>query len=115
MDYTVLDCPDPAALADFYARLLGWNIVRADDHWQVVEGSSTERMAFQRAADFTPVDWPADGVGIHLDLTVDSFAPAQDWAIGLGASLVEDDAEHPGFRVYRDPAGHYFCLCLRGE
>ncbi len=33
--------------------------------------------------------------------------------ISLGAQRVTDIPEHQTFRVYRDPVGHFFCLCLR--
>ena len=100
MDYTVLDCPDPAALANFYVQVLEWKSVRDEDDWHVIEGPGGGRLAFQLAPDFVPVDWPTSGVGIHLDLFV-------------GAQRVTDIPEHQTFRVYRDPVGHFFCLCLR--
>lgn len=59
------------------------------------------------------MDWPTSGVGIHLDLFVDSLEPAEAWVISLGAQRVTDIPEHQTFRVYRDPVGHFFCLCLR--
>ena len=113
MDYTVLDCPDPTALARFYAQVLGWRIVRAEDDWHVIEGPPGQRLAFQLAPGFVPVDWPKVGVGIHLDLLVEAFDPAEEWVLSLGSQRVDGIAEHPTFRVYRDPVGHHFCLCLR--
>lgn len=113
MDYAVLDCPDPAALANFYVQVLEWKSVRDEDDWHVIEGPGGERLAFQLAPDFVPVDWPTSGVGIHLDLFVDSLDPAEAWVISLGAQRVTDIPEHQTFRVYRDPVGHFFCLCLR--
>ncbi|WP_068271865.1 VOC family protein [Aldersonia kunmingensis] len=114
LDYAVLDCPDPIALAEFYAQLLGWEIVRADEEWVVAQApGNVARLAFQLAPDFEPVDWPSESVHSHLDFIVDDPAAAESWAVGLGAELVDDALEHPGFRVFRDPAGHYFCLCLR--
>jgi predicted enzyme related to lactoylglutathione lyase len=113
LDYPVLDCPDPIALAQFYAQVLGWEIVRAEDDWAVAQGTSGQRLAFQLAPDFEPVDWPAESVHSHLDFIVDDHDAAESWVVGLGAELVDDAIEHPGFRVFRDPAGHYFCLCLR--
>ncbi|AGT93772.1 hypothetical protein O5Y_19720 [Rhodococcus erythropolis CCM2595] len=113
MDYAVLDCPDPAALANFYVQVLDWKSVRDEDDWHVIEGPAGERLAFQLAPDFVPVDWPTSSVGIHLDLLVDSLDPAEAWVISLGAQRVTGIPEHQTFRVYRDPVGHHFCLCLR--
>jgi hypothetical protein len=93
--------------------VLGWEVVRAEDDWAVAQGSSGQRLAFQLAPDFEPVDWPTEGVHSHLDFIVDDHHAAESWVVGLGAELVDDAIEHPGFRVFRDPAGHYFCLCLR--
>ncbi|MGB6181783.1 MAG: VOC family protein [Rhodococcus sp. (in: high G+C Gram-positive bacteria)] len=38
---------------------------------------------------------------------------AQAFAVEHGARVVDDDAEHPGFRALQDPVGHVFCLCVR--
>ncbi|MFD4292836.1 VOC family protein [Rhodococcus sp. NPDC058532] len=114
VDYTVLDCPDPAALAGFYRDVLGWRLTRSEDDWVILQGPGELRLAFQQAHDFTPVDWPAHGIRMHLDLIVDDMDAAERWVLGLGAQLVEGDADHPTFRVYRDPVGHLFCLCRRG-
>ncbi|WP_077042504.1 VOC family protein [Rhodococcus sp. MTM3W5.2] len=112
MEYTVLDCPDPGALAAFYGAVLGWEVTRSDDHWVVLQGQGALRLAFQLAPDFVPVDWPARGVRVHLDLRIDDMDASTRWVLGLGAELVEGPADHPDFAVFRDPAGHLFCLCL---
>ncbi|MFD4181839.1 VOC family protein [Rhodococcus sp. NPDC058514] len=114
MDYTVLDCPDPRALAGFYGAVLGWRVARSDEDWVVLQGPGAVRLAFQLAPDFVPVDWPAQGVRVHLDLLVDDLDVAERWVVGLGAQRVEGPREHPSFTVFRDPVGHYFCLCRRG-
>ena len=116
IDYTVLDCPDPAALATFYAELLGWTVVRSDDDWAQIDGPGMQRLAFQRAPKFEPVSWPASGIGVHLDLVIDDdYRESEPWALGLGATVVDAGDDHPTFRVYADPVGHLFCLCVRNE
>jgi predicted enzyme related to lactoylglutathione lyase len=115
LQYPVLDCPDPSALARFDADLLGWEVVRSEDEWAVTKNPAGHALAFQRAPDFTPVDWPTEGVRTHVDFEVADMDVAQEWVVKLGAVLVDDSAEHPGFRVFRDPAGHYFCLCTPSE
>lgn len=114
MDYTVLDCPDPGALAGFYGAVLGWQVASSDEDWVVLQGPGALRLAFQLAPGFVPVDWPAQGVKVHLDLLVDDLDIAEQWVLGLGAELVEGPGDHPSFTVFRDPVGHYFCLCRRG-
>jgi hypothetical protein len=118
-DTVVLDCPDPLALAQFYAGLLGQEIADdGDDSWQSLRGDgSGVTLAFQRATSHVPPQWP-DGPPqqLHLDLTVDDFVTAHQGALALGATALSPTSEPEpdktsGFRVYADPAGHPFCLC----
>ena len=113
MDYTVLDCPDTAALAEFYGKVLGWKIVRSESDWAVLQGPSELQLAFQQATDFVPLDWPSDGIKIHLDFVVDDMDAAEQYVLGLGATKLEGNENHAGFTVFRDPVGHVFCLCRR--
>jgi catechol 2,3-dioxygenase-like lactoylglutathione lyase family enzyme len=118
-DTVVIDCPDPLALAEFYAGLLGQDIADdGDDSWQSLRGDgSGVALAFQRATNYVAPRWP-DGQPqqLHLDLTVDDLAIAHKEALALGARALSPTSA-PGpqdastFRVYADPAGHPFCLC----
>jgi hypothetical protein len=45
---------------------------------------------------------------VHLDLTADDLAAAEQRALALGAALPEQPATR--WRVLLDPAGHPFCL-----
>ncbi|MCX2969692.1 MULTISPECIES: VOC family protein [Streptomyces] len=116
LDVVVLDCPDPKALAGFYAELLGGEVEGADDaRWVDLSLRDGTRLAFQRAEGFQPPRWPAadhDSQQLHLDLRVDDMAEAERAALALGAQALdtEDDGGKRGFRVYADPAGHPFCL-----
>ncbi|MEE1930889.1 VOC family protein [Streptomyces sp. TRM 70351] len=113
---TVVDCPEPKALADFYAELLGGEVKGADDaRWIDLYLPDGSRLAFQRAPGFQPPQWPAadrDSQQIHLDLLVDDMAEAEAKTLALGAKALDtdDDGGKRGFRVYADPAGHPFCL-----
>ncbi|HWM06739.1 MAG TPA: VOC family protein [Actinophytocola sp.] len=107
----VLDCPDPHALADFYARLLDWPTDERDDQgWATIEGPAGAMIEFQRAADYQPPTWPEPDRPqmLHLDLRVDDLDAAHERAVELGAQLLDTQRT---FRVYADPAGHPFCLC----
>ncbi len=108
-----IDCPDPSALADFYAELLGLPVTRRDAHWVVV-GHEPPRLAFQYAPDHQPPEWPdpARPQQMHLDIRVEDIDAAEERVLELGArrlAVVEDDPDDL-FRVYADPAGHPFCL-----
>ncbi|WP_405094715.1 VOC family protein [Micromonospora sp. NBC_01412] len=113
---TVIDCPDPRALAAFYAELLGLSVAEEDsegDEWVVLGGpvGRHPRLAFQQAPDLRPPAWPDPErpQQLHLDVTVSDIEAAEKAALALGARRLPGEGE--GFRVYADPAGHPFCLC----
>ncbi|MER5616437.1 VOC family protein [Streptomyces sp. NPDC002215] len=109
----VLDCPDPAALAGFYAGLLGGEIVPGGDDWLELTGTGGTVLAFQAASGFVPPRWPSAEASqqVHLDLTVPDLDAAEKEALALGATVLEAEDWERSFRVYADPAGHPFCLC----
>jgi catechol 2,3-dioxygenase-like lactoylglutathione lyase family enzyme len=113
LEKTVLDCPDPRALAAFYAELLGMQVNEDTDGDWVVIGRDTGRreLAFQRADPYEPPQWPDPGhpQQEHLDIRVDDVDAYEQVVLSLGATRLP--AEHEsGFRVFADPAGHPFCL-----
>jgi hypothetical protein len=115
----VLDCPDLKVLAEFYRDLLGWEITWADydseDGWVTVSNGGFPRVCLQRAADYRPPRWPdpAYPQQFHLDVTVDDMDAAERQVLALGAVKAEvQPSENDSFRVYLDPAGHPFCLCI---
>ncbi len=109
----VLDCADPRPLAEFYGALLDWQVT-GDREWAEIrpaEGGNC--ISFQPVTDYRPPQWPGQEVPqqIHLDLMVQDLDAAERAALELGATLAE---HQPGqtFRVFLDPAGHPFCLCV---
>ncbi|MER7398163.1 VOC family protein [Streptomyces sp. NPDC000151] len=112
----VLDAPDPKALAEFYAGLLGWQVGELEGDWIEVAGPQGRMLAFQKAPDLVPPDWPSGerSQQLHLDFRVPraQIEEAEREALELGAKLVQHDEGKRDFRVYLDPAGHPFCLCL---
>jgi glyoxalase superfamily protein len=113
----VLDCPDPVALAEFYAALVGGQVEVFDDgDWVRLRDDVDVRLSFQRASDYRPPDWPNPDKPqqFHIDVTVDDIETAEKQVLALGATK---HALQPGvdsgepWRVYVDPAGHPFCLC----
>jgi catechol 2,3-dioxygenase-like lactoylglutathione lyase family enzyme len=110
LHHVVLDCPDPAALARFYSKLLGQPITYQSEDWVVVAAhDKTSGLAFQRAPDHRPPTWPDSAVPqqFHLDIMVEDVASAEPTVLGLGARRL------PGENVYADPAGHPFCIIPR--
>jgi predicted enzyme related to lactoylglutathione lyase len=112
------DCPDPRALAAFYADLLGYAVSPdSEDDWVTITGPGPQ-LSFQLAPDHVPPTWPAGDVPqqAHVDFFVTDIAAAHERVLELGGRAVDpDDAPVSpaprGFRVYADPAGHPFCLC----
>ncbi|MGA5818752.1 VOC family protein [Kitasatospora sp. NPDC094028] len=111
----VIDCPEPAALARFYAALLGGEVDRPDRNWSLDENWSTLHLddgtvlGFQRVADYRPPRWPSaeHPQQAHLDVDVTDLDGAERAVLAIGAVRLREAA---GWRVYADPAGHPFCL-----
>jgi catechol 2,3-dioxygenase-like lactoylglutathione lyase family enzyme len=108
----VLDCPDPRALAGFYAEVLG-GTVEGDGDWVDLKVPGGPSLAFQAAPGYVPPRWPAadHSQQFHLDLTVDDLDAAEQGVLALGARPLDAEDRSRSFRVYADPAGHPFCLC----
>jgi catechol 2,3-dioxygenase-like lactoylglutathione lyase family enzyme len=109
----VLDCKDPRKLAGFYAEVLGGTVTKDDDDtWVVLTDPRGRRLAFQLAPDYEPPRFP-DSHGsqqFHLDIRVEDPDKAEREVLALGATRVSGAPGKGQFRVFRDPAGHTFCL-----
>jgi catechol 2,3-dioxygenase-like lactoylglutathione lyase family enzyme len=108
----VLDTKNPAELAKFYADVLGGTVRDADETWSVLTDPKGRRFAFQLSPEHEPPQFP-DPRGsqqFHLDIEVDDVDSAERDILALGATRVTDAVGEDRFRVYRDPAGHPFCL-----
>ena len=113
----VLDCADPAELAEFYRGVLGGEVRSDRVEWVdlVVPGATI--LSFQKVQNYTPPSWP-DGPPqqFHLDLTVEEYVGPHALVTSLGATPLDPVDPPPAensrtWRVYADPAGHPFCLC----
>ena len=114
LHHVIVDCPDPVALAGFYAELLGLPITWQEDDFVVVAADDrSSGIGFQLAPDFQPPQWPDPGrpQQMHFDVMVDDVDAAEPRVLALGAQrLASGDG---GSRVFADPAGHPFCLIPR--
>ncbi|MCW2580747.1 MAG: uncharacterized protein JWR82_2348 [Blastococcus sp.] len=112
----VLGTPDPRGLARVHPRLLDWPLREDTDEWATLRpADGSTGLSFQLETDHVPPVWPPEPgtqqMQQQLDIAVDDLAAAGAIATEAGAVLVgghEDDDEV--VRVYRDPAGHPFCL-----
>ncbi|WNG93749.1 VOC family protein [Mycobacterium sp. ITM-2016-00318] len=111
---TVIDCKEPQQLAGFYQAVLGGHVEKDGDTWLTLTAPSGRRLAFQLSPEHEPPAFP-DPRGsqqFHLDIQVDDDGvdDAERKVVSLGATRVTDAREDDTFRVFRDPAGHTFCL-----
>jgi predicted enzyme related to lactoylglutathione lyase len=83
----VIDCPDPAALADFYAQLLGWETKVDDDGGWASAWGDGGALEFQGVTDYRAPQWPGQDVPqqTHLDVIVDDLDTAEAATLALGA------------------------------
>lgn len=103
-------------LAQFYARLLGWTIVKDEPGWATVSPpGSVVYLGFQTEPNYVRPVWPAayqdQQMMMHLDLEVDDLESSVAFAVEQGAVLA-DHQPQDDVRVLLDPAGHPFCLYL---
>lgn len=112
LEKTVLDCPDPRALAAFYAELLGMRVNEDSENWVVIgTGPGARQLAFQRCEDWVAPEWPDPRrpQQMHLDIRVDDADAAERAVLALGGRRLPGEWEGR-FRVCADPVGHPFCL-----
>jgi Glyoxalase-like domain len=121
----VLDCPDPWDLAGFWAGLLGGTPVQWYPGWVTLEPPPHgQRLSFQGSGGpngGSPPGHGATGPATHFDVLVSDLADAHERVVMAGAVFTgEHVSPRPGpggeqvpWRVYRDPAGHPFCLVVR--
>jgi len=110
MHHVILDCADPAALAEFYSAVLGLPVTYRSDDWVVVAANDTSSgLAFQLAPGNPAPTWPDPSVPqqFHLDIMVEDVTEAGGRVLALGAVRLD------GENVFADPAGHPFCLIPR--
>src|ERR1700712_3546662 len=106
-DLAVLDTPDPAGLADFYCKLLGWKVERTADDWVTIRGAGGAGLAFQLSPDLVPPTWPDPAVPqqFHLDLNVPDLDVGERRVLAIGARLTGEPKVPSNFRAYLDPSG----------
>ena len=118
-----IDSPDPAPLARFYARLLGWEIVAEEgprpgsppeDGWAELRApDGSAKIEVQYEPHHRRPSWPSNPddttMMIHLDIGVGDLDAGVAWAVEAGATLA-DHQPQSDVRVLLDPDGHPFCL-----
>lgn len=111
-----LDCRDAEVMAEFYSRLLGWEVVYRDhDYISLLGPDGGAGLSFQEESWYRPPVWPEEPGGpdkmIHLDLHVTDLEDAVAHALACGGRLAAAQFRND-LRVILDPAGHPLCLYL---
>jgi hypothetical protein len=83
---TALDCPDPVALANFYAKIMGFEVVVAhvtksgEPLWVELVDSGATKIAFQRVNNYVKPTWPEGPIlqQAHLDFDVPNLDIAEE-------------------------------------
>lgn len=109
-----LDCEDPAALGEFWARLLDGEVAFSSDEFVAVRLAHLWVTAV-RVDEHVAPSWPSPDVAkqLHLDLAVDDLAAATENAVALGATRPDHQPGADRYVVLLDPAGHPFCLTIQ--
>lgn len=111
-----LDSSDPRAHAEFYHRLLGWEITAsADEYAMVSDGHSS--LGFGLVEGYQPPAWPDTTAGkrYHVDVYVDDLDRAEAACLEAGAARPDFQPGAERWRVLTDPVGQPFCICLRSQ
>jgi catechol 2,3-dioxygenase-like lactoylglutathione lyase family enzyme len=116
---TVLDTPDPRALARFYCALLGYEVGTDEPTWVTIGppgGGAGARLSFQHEPEYRRPTWPSRAdqqqMMTHLDIEVRNLDEAGAHVANLGATLAEFQPQKD-VRVWLDPDGHPFCLWVQ--
>jgi hypothetical protein len=103
----------PAALAEFYRKLLGWRINKAPgvDYWRI-QTDSTDRggQAINGGLTFRPIQGPRSWV--HY-LHVESLDDVLEQVLNLGGTVLRPRAAVPKtawYAVVADPEGNIFAI-----
>jgi predicted enzyme related to lactoylglutathione lyase len=107
-----IDSPDPAALAEFYRKLLGWEVTHSTAEYAMISDGSTS-VGFGLVEDYQAPEWPNPGgtKQFHFDLGVEDVDKAEELCLAAGATKPDFQPGGERWRVLVDPAGHPFCLC----
>ncbi|MFI1646736.1 VOC family protein [Streptomyces avidinii] len=111
-----LDCADPRALAAFYEQATGFAPhPGSDGDFAGLTREDGLFIGFQRVAGYRAPQWPGQDPPqqSHFDFAVEDLDEAEAVLLELGAGKPEYRPGGDRWRVFTDPAGHPFCLCLR--
>jgi hypothetical protein len=104
----IVDAADPAGLASFWVKVLGWTVTEADDEGVEIAGPDGGMRLV-----FVPVEEPKTAKNrVHLDVNPTGCDQAEELARlrSLGAVEVDVGQGEQTWVVLADPEGNEFCL-----
>jgi predicted enzyme related to lactoylglutathione lyase len=111
LEHITFSCDDPARVAEFWGRLLDYEVAAAGTSWFATDprGEGT-RLLFNQMAKSPTIELP-----IHVDVNVPDREAELARVLELGGHLVETKSHSLGdleetWTVMRDPEGNGFCL-----
>ena len=109
----VIDCNDPARVAEFWSGVLGWEVQASDDVlWMSESGAPFPDLVLV----FAPVDDPKVGKNrVHLDVSPVGCDRDEEVARleALGATQVDVGQGDQPWVVLADPEGNELCVLGR--
>jgi len=108
----IIDAGDPAGLAAFWAAVLGWDLLEADDEGVEIGAAARTTPTIV----FVPVAEPKAGKNrVHLDVNPAGCDQAEELERlrALGAVEVDVGQGQQTWVVLADPEGNEFCLLRR--
>ena len=95
-----LDCADADELAEYYHRLLGWEIVAGDGGWvQLAAPGGSLTLNIQAEEWYRPPTWPEEPGGqdkmLHLEIEVTDLEAALALAVDAGGRAAPPPAGRP--------------------
>lgn len=112
-----LDSGDPKGLTEFYAKVLGWEVVVAEEQYGMLSDPSGTSIGFGLIDDYRPLAWPdPDGAKrYHLDFYVEDVEKAEQELTALGAKVADWQPDRERWTVMLDPQGHPFCIVPKAD
>ena len=103
----VIDCEDPAALADFWSKALEYPVVSSEDDEVVL---AKDEKTWPDLVFGTVPEGKGGKNRLHIDLNPDDQRAEVDRLIELGAARIDIGQGDVPWVVLADPEGNEFCV-----
>ncbi len=108
-----LDCANVHETAEFYSRLTGTPIGFETPEFAAIQIPGMW-IAFHHVDGYESPSWPENDhpKQMHVDFAVADLDDAEEFVLRSGGTKAEHQPNPGGWRVFRDPAGHPFCVTV---